>query len=63
MLANIYFLQLKKSINKNPLTKTGKPCKPYLDWQEKWHNKLKKLDNGFIIFLPAMFTLDNIKMP
>lgn len=48
---------------KNPLTKTGKPCKPYNDWKMKWRNKLEKLDNGFIIFLPEMFSLENIKTP
>ena len=47
----------------SPLTKTGKECKPYKDWQEKWSNKLQKLENGFIIFLPKMFSLDNIKTP
>ena len=47
----------------SPLTKTGKESKPYKDWANKWQDKLKKLDNGFIIFLPKMFELDNIKTP
>ena len=48
---------------KNRLTKTGKICKPYADWEARWKNKLTKLDNGFIIFLPEMFSLSNIKTP
>lgn len=48
---------------KGPLTKTGKPCKPFNDWREKWRGKLERLDNGFIIFLPDMFSPDNIKTP
>lgn len=44
-------------------TKTGKVCVPYKKWKDRWENKLKKLDNGFIIFLPDMFKLENIKTP
>ena len=47
----------------SPLTKTGKECKPYKVWLERWGNKLAKLDNGFIIFLPEMFQINNIKTP
>ncbi len=43
------------------LTPTGKECMPYKRWQERWKNKLIKLDNGFIIFLPEMFYIDYIK--
>ena len=46
-----------------PLTKTGKPSKPFNDWQNKWNGKLKRLDSGFIIFLPEMFSRDDIKTP
>lgn len=46
-----------------PLTPTGRICIPYKKWKNRWNNKLKKLDNGFIIFLPEMFKLDNIKTP
>lgn len=45
------------------LTKTGKESKPYKDWSIKWKDKLQKLDNGFIIFLPEMFSLDQITTP
>ena len=47
----------------SPLTPTGKICIPYQRWKERWSEKLKKLDNGFVIFLPEMFNLNNIKIP
>ena len=47
----------------DPLTKTGKPSKPFNDWREKWGGKLERLDNGFIVFLPGMFSRDSIKTP
>lgn len=50
-------------IYRSPLTPTGRICIPYKRWKDRWSNKLKKLDNGFIIFLPEMFKLDNIKTP
>lgn len=50
-------------IRQSRLTPTGKICKPYKIWKDKWANKLEKLDNGFIIFLPEIFKLDNIKTP
>ena len=31
------------------------PSVPFARWQEEWKGKLKRLDNGFIVFLPAMF--------
>lgn len=40
--------------------KDGSYRKPYLDWQKKWSGKLKRLDNGFIIFLPDMFSTDHL---
>ena len=47
-----------------PLTPiTRQPCKPFNDWRKKWSGKLKRLDNGFIVFLPGMFSRDSIKMP
>ena len=46
-----------------PTTRTGKICKPYKRWKDRWNEKLKKLDNGFIIFLPEMFSINNIKTP
>lgn len=46
-----------------PLTKTGKQSKPFSDWREKWDGKLRRLDNGFIIFLPEMFARDHIRTP
>ena len=47
----------------SPLTKTGKECVPYKRWLDKWGDKLAILDNGFTIFLPEMFQIDNIKIP
>ena len=26
-------------------------------WQEKWGDKLERLNNGFIVFKPTMFSL------
>lgn len=43
-----------------PLTKAGRPSKPYTDWQKEWGDRLKRLDNGFIVFRPPMFRLDNL---
>ena len=43
-----------------PLTKAGRPSKPYTDWQKEWCDRLKRLDNGFIVFRPPMFRLDNL---
>ena len=47
----------------SPLTKTGRECIPYKRWSDRWNKKLYKLNNGFIIFLPEMFKIDNIKIP
>lgn len=47
----------------SPLTPTGKECVPYKRWVGRWGDKLTKLDNNFIIFLPDMFHIDNIKTP
>ena len=58
-ITNIHYEVIRHA----PLTKTGKICVPYQRWEKKWQNKLKKLDNGFIIFLPEMFALKNIKIP
>ncbi|MBE8182609.1 MAG: TaqI family restriction endonuclease [Candidatus Portiera sp.] len=41
-------------------TSAGKLCKPYKRWAERYENKLMKLNNGFIIFLPGMFAKDHI---
>lgn len=46
-----------------PLTKTGKECVLYKRWLNRWGDKLRILDNGFVVFLPAMFEIDNIKTP
>ena len=43
-----------------PLTKAGNPSKPYTDWQKEWGDRLKRLDNGFIVFRPPMFRLQNL---
>ena len=45
-----------------PVTpKTGRPSQSFERWQEKWRGKLKRLDNGFIVFLPAMVAPDNLR--
>lgn len=44
----------------DPTTPTGKESVPFKRWEEKWGDKLKRLDNGFIIFRERMFSLDNI---
>ena len=44
----------------DPRTPTGKLSVPFRRWEDKWLNKLERLDNGFIIFLPGMFSLDYI---
>ena len=43
-----------------PLTKTGKPSVPFGRWREKWAGRLERLDNGFIIFRPEMFAMENL---
>ena len=43
-----------------PLTPTGKASKPYADWERKWGDRLKRLDNGFIVFRKPMFELQNL---
>lgn len=47
----------------DPLKKDGEERVPYTRWREKWEGKLARLDNGFIIFLPAMFARENITVP
>lgn len=34
--------------------------KPYTDWEARWGDRLKRLDNGFIVFRPPMFELQNL---
>lgn len=46
-----------------PLTPTGKPSTPFAHWRENWGDKLVRLDNGFIVFLPAMFARKNLVTP
>ena len=43
-----------------PLTKAGKPSKPYTDWERQWGDRLKRLDNGFVVFRPQMFELQSL---
>ena len=44
-----------------PLTSpTGRICIPYKRWTERYENKLKILDNGFVVFLPGIFAVENI---
>ena len=43
-----------------PLTPTGKPSVPFARWKEKWTGKLDRLDNGFVIFRPEMFAMENL---
>lgn len=43
-----------------PLTKTGKPSKRYSDWERQWGDRLKRLDNGFIVFRPPLFEPQNL---
>lgn len=46
--------------NSGPLTSTGKPSRGYARWVEKWGDYLKRLENGFIVFKPAMFEARNL---
>ncbi len=39
----------------DPLTPTGKESQPFKRWVDKWHEKLDRLENGFIIFRSEMF--------
>ena len=34
-----------------------------LGWQEKWGDKLERLNNGFIVFKPTMFSPEYITIP
>lgn len=43
-----------------PLAPTGKASKPYADWERKWGDRCKRLDNGFIVFRKPMFELQNL---
>ena len=45
------------------LTKTGRKSIPFSRWKDKWEGKLERLDNGFVIFLPEMFSMENISIP
>ena len=45
-----------------PITRTGLISQAFKNWEERWDNKLGRLDNGFIVFLPGMFARDNIKI-
>ena len=47
-------------IDKAPLTPTGRVCIPYRRWEQKWGDRLKRLDNGFIVFCPPMFQPQNL---
>lgn len=46
-----------------PLTSKGKPRVPFVRWQNAWQKKLQRLDNGFIIFMPEMFSRESITIP
>lgn len=43
-----------------PQTPTGRESRPFQRWKKKWEKKLKRLDNGFIVFLPDMFKAKEI---
>ncbi len=43
-----------------PMTKAGKPSKRYADWEARWGDRIKRLDNGFVVFRPPMFELQNL---
>lgn len=40
----------------DPLTPTGKESQRFKRWRNKWDGKLDRLDNGFIVFRPGIFT-------
>ena len=44
----------------DPRTRTGKISVPYARWKRLWGDRLKRLDNGFIVFRTAMFELSNL---
>ena len=44
----------------DPMTKAGKPSKRYAEWEAQWGDLLKRLDNGFIVFRPPTFELQNL---
>ena len=46
-----------------PLTRTGRNSVPFARWNEKWQGKLMYLNNGFVIFMPEMFSRGNIIIP
>lgn len=47
----------------DPLTKSGRERVPFTRWKNRWAGKLERLDNGFIIFMPDMFSRENITLP
>ncbi len=47
----------------DPKTSTGKNSVPFQRWMEKWKGRLDRLDNGFIIFRPQMFSPRHITVP
>lgn len=47
-------------ISQGPLTPTGRKCIPYERWAKKWSDRLKRLDNGFIVFRRPMFEPQNL---
>jgi len=40
---------------------SGEKSKPYKDWENQWGGKLKRLDNGFVVFRPQMFALEELQ--
>ena len=46
-----------------PKTPGGKTSIPFTRWQEKWGDKLERLNNGFIVFKPTMFSPEYITIP
>ena len=44
----------------DPRTPTGRVSVPYTRWEGLWGDRLKRLDNGFIVFRHAMFEISNL---
>lgn len=55
------FVRVEYEVSPPPKTpKTGKDSVRFKRWQEKWGDKLERLDNGFVIFRANMFKTPNL---
>lgn len=53
---NVYYMVPSSG----PSTRTGRISAAYRDWEREYGEKVKRLDNGFIIFKRPMFETNNL---